>query len=56
MQVKSAFNLRFLLFDGNAICVGPSVLTDAGHLPGDLGPRLSAGNFEMISGDFFGDI
>ncbi len=36
MEIETAFKLRLLLFDGNAMGIGPGVLTDAGHLPGNL--------------------
>src|SRR5579863_1693916 len=36
MEIETAFKLGLLLFDGNAMGIGPSVLPDAGHLPGNL--------------------
>src|SRR5580704_5007531 len=39
MEIESPFQLRFLLFDGNAMSVGPFVLPNAGHLE-TLAPGL----------------
>src|SRR5208282_1756817 len=36
MEIGTALNLRLLLFDGNAMSIGPGILADAGHLPGNL--------------------
>src|SRR5580704_5563526 len=36
MEIETAFKLRLLLFDGNAMGIGPRILTDASHLPGNL--------------------
>src|SRR5947207_2573371 len=36
--------------------VGPGVLPNTGHLPGDLHARFAAANLEVISGNFFCDV
>jgi len=36
--------------------IGTSVVTDAGHLPGDARIPPATGNFEAIAGNFAGDV
>ena len=36
MQIMALVGLVFLHFQGDAVRVGPGVLPNAGHLPGDL--------------------
>ena len=41
MDIVAALTGILLLLDGNAVGVGPGVLTNAGHLPGDFTLGLS---------------
>ena len=40
MKIVAAFAVGFLHLHRNAMCVGPSILANAGNLPGDFHPRL----------------
>src|SRR5579864_1653946 len=56
MQVATSLGPRFFYFDGSAVRIGPSIMTDAGHLPGDLGTGLPACNAKAVAGDLFRDV
>src|SRR5450755_5093347 len=55
MQVKALLPLRFPLLDWNAMGVGPCVLPDAGHLPGNLHVRFVGLDGELSIGDLIRD-
>src|SRR5580698_5076807 len=56
MQVGSSFLLRLQLLDRNAVGIGPGILPDPGHLPGDFHARFSAGDLEAIGLHSLGDV
>src|SRR5580700_3956518 len=54
MLIESAFQLRFDLFDGNAMRVSPCVLADARDLPRDFNVRFVGLDRELVVGHFAG--
>src|SRR6202041_1237204 len=54
MLIESAFQLRFDLFDRNAMRVSPVVLGDARALPRDLNVRFVGLDRELVVGHFVG--
>src|SRR6202041_2389562 len=55
MQIESSVALRLRYLDWNAMCVRPSVLPDAGHLPGDFDVGLVRLDAELVVGHLAGD-
>src|SRR5215472_17706108 len=51
IKIRAALLQRLVLFVGNAVGIGPGVLTNAGDLPGDLGARLAPGDLEAVAAD-----
>jgi hypothetical protein len=50
-EVGAALVFGLVLLDRDAMRVGPGLLADAGHLPGDLHPWLAASDREAIAVD-----
>jgi hypothetical protein len=51
MKIVTLVSLLFLHFHGNAVRLGPCVLPDAGHLPGDFHIWLVGADGESIVAD-----
>src|SRR5579872_2348343 len=55
VQVEAALPRCFVLLDGNAMSVGPGVLTNSGDLPGNLNIRFISHDSKLVVGDLLGD-
>lgn len=56
MQIVPLLLRRFVLLNRNAVRVGPGVLTNARHLPGELHACLASRDLEAIATEFLGNI
>ena len=56
MQVVSALCQRLFLLHRTAVGVGIGIVANSCHLPGGLSPGVPAGDFEMISTNFLGNV
>src|SRR5262249_38280836 len=50
MQIVAALLSILFLFDGDAVCVCPLILADAGDLPGALHSGVTTADLELIVG------
>src|SRR5271170_6714461 len=55
VHVMAALASILLLFDGSAVRIGPGILTNPGHLPGNFHIRYIGPDSEVVIGDFLGD-
>lgn len=56
VQIGAPLGLGLVFFHRNPMGVGPGVLPNARHLPGDFTARLATRNLEAVAGDFLGDV
>src|SRR6266566_7742003 len=56
MHVRTALGGGFILFYSDPMCIGISIVADAGYLPGDFRAGLTTRYPEPVAMDFFGDI
>src|SRR5262249_44584920 len=56
IEVGAALALRLVFFDLERVFQQRGVRAHPCDLPGDFHPRLTAGDFEAVVGDLFGDV
>src|ERR1017187_7571846 len=55
MEIVASLAVVLFRFHWGSVCIGPCVLTDASHLPGDLHARLVGLYAELMIGYFAGN-
>src|SRR5579863_2218244 len=56
MSIETALDIVLLFLHGDAVRVGPCVLTDSGDLPRYFHPGAAAADSELVVGEFFSDV